>query len=83
MRCNRHSSITTPFNAGIAPPGQTCSAGGLIAEGRAKKADDILELMSGNICRCGATIEPACKKRCVGSALIPIAQRINQQGECR
>jgi xanthine dehydrogenase YagT iron-sulfur-binding subunit len=26
----------------------------LIAEGRAKSADEIRELMSGNICRCGA-----------------------------
>ena len=26
----------------------------MIAEGKAKSADDIRELMSGNICRCGA-----------------------------
>jgi Aerobic-type carbon monoxide dehydrogenase, small subunit CoxS/CutS homologs len=26
----------------------------LIAEGRARTADEIRELMSGNICRCGA-----------------------------
>jgi xanthine dehydrogenase YagT iron-sulfur-binding subunit len=26
----------------------------LLAEGRAKTADDIRELMSGNLCRCGA-----------------------------
>ena len=26
----------------------------LIAEGRARTVDDIRELMSGNICRCGA-----------------------------
>ena len=31
-----------------------CSAAGLIAEGKAKTADEIRELMSGNICRCGA-----------------------------
>ena len=35
-------------------PGQICSAAGLIAEGRTRTADDIRELMSGNICRCGA-----------------------------
>jgi xanthine dehydrogenase YagT iron-sulfur-binding subunit len=27
---------------------------GLIAEAKAKTADEIRELMSGNICRCGA-----------------------------
>jgi hypothetical protein len=27
----------------------------LIAEGKARSADDIRELMSGNICRCGAS----------------------------
>ena len=27
---------------------------GLIAEGKAKTADEMRELMSGNICRCGA-----------------------------
>jgi len=31
-----------------------CSAAGLITEGKAGNADDIRELMSGNICRCGA-----------------------------
>ena len=30
------------------------SAVGLMAEGKAKTADEIRELMSGNICRCGA-----------------------------
>jgi xanthine dehydrogenase YagT iron-sulfur-binding subunit len=39
---------------GYCTPGQICSAAGLIAEGRAKSADEIRELMSGNICRCGA-----------------------------
>jgi xanthine dehydrogenase YagT iron-sulfur-binding subunit len=33
--------------------GPICSAAGLIAEGKAKTADEIRELMSGNICRCG------------------------------
>ena len=42
------------FQCGYCTPGQICSAAGLMAEGRAKTADDIRELMSGNICRCGA-----------------------------
>jgi xanthine dehydrogenase YagT iron-sulfur-binding subunit len=42
------------FQCGYCTPGQICSALGLIAEGRAKTVDDIRELMSGNICRCGA-----------------------------
>jgi xanthine dehydrogenase YagT iron-sulfur-binding subunit len=42
------------FQCGYCTPGQICSAAGLIKEGRAKTADDIRELMSGNICRCGA-----------------------------
>ena len=42
------------FQCGYCTPGQICSAAGLLAEGRAKTAEDIRELMSGNICRCGA-----------------------------
>jgi xanthine dehydrogenase YagT iron-sulfur-binding subunit len=42
------------FQCGYCTPGQICSALGLIAEGHAKTADEIRELMSGNICRCGA-----------------------------
>ncbi len=42
------------FQCGYCTPGQICSAVGLMAEGKAKTADDIRELMSGNICRCGA-----------------------------
>ncbi|MBV8093046.1 MAG: (2Fe-2S)-binding protein [Acetobacteraceae bacterium] len=42
------------FQCGYCTPGQICSAAGLIAEGRANSADEIRELMSGNICRCGA-----------------------------
>ena len=42
------------FQCGYCTPGQICSAAGLIAEGKAKTADDIRELMSGNLCRCGA-----------------------------
>lgn len=42
------------FQCGYCTPGQICSAMGLLNEGRAKTADEIRELMSGNICRCGA-----------------------------
>src|SRR5499433_2739645 len=42
------------FQCGYCTPGQICSAAGLMAEGKAKTADEIRELMSGNICRCGA-----------------------------
>ncbi|KYH00474.1 (2Fe-2S)-binding protein [Bradyrhizobium sp. DOA1] len=42
------------FQCGYCTPGQICSAAGLLAEGRAKDADEIRELMSGNLCRCGA-----------------------------
>src|SRR4051812_26379476 len=42
------------FQCGYCTPGQICSAAGLLAEGRAKSADEIRELMSGNLCRCGA-----------------------------
>ena len=42
------------FQCGYCTPGQICSAAGLMNEGKAKTADDIRELMSGNICRCGA-----------------------------
>ena len=42
------------FQCGYCTPGQICSAVGLMGEGKAKTTDDIRELMSGNICRCGA-----------------------------
>lgn len=42
------------YQCGYCTPGQICSAVGLIAEGKAKNTEDIKELMSGNICRCGA-----------------------------
>jgi xanthine dehydrogenase YagT iron-sulfur-binding subunit len=44
------------FQCGYCTPGQICSAAGLIAEGKAKTADEVRELMSGNICRCGAYV---------------------------
>jgi xanthine dehydrogenase YagT iron-sulfur-binding subunit len=42
------------FQCGYCTPGQICSAAGLLLEGRARTAEDIRELMSGNLCRCGA-----------------------------
>ncbi len=42
------------FQCGYCTPGQICSAVGLMSEGKAKTADDIRELMSGNLCRCAA-----------------------------
>jgi xanthine dehydrogenase YagT iron-sulfur-binding subunit len=42
------------FQCGYCTSGQICSAVGLITEGKASTADEIRELMSGNICRCGA-----------------------------
>jgi xanthine dehydrogenase YagT iron-sulfur-binding subunit len=44
------------FQCGYCTPGQICSGVALIEEGRATSADDIRELMSGNICRCGAYV---------------------------
>ncbi len=41
------------FQCGYCTPGQICSGVGLMAEGKANTADEIRELMSGNICRCG------------------------------
>ncbi|MBN3909859.1 MAG: 2Fe-2S iron-sulfur cluster binding domain-containing protein [Nostoc sp. NMS1] len=42
------------FQCGYCTPGQICSAVSLVNEGHAKSDADIRELMSGNICRCGA-----------------------------
>jgi xanthine dehydrogenase YagT iron-sulfur-binding subunit len=42
------------FQCGYCTPGQLCSATALIEEGRARTSGEIRELMSGNICRCGA-----------------------------
>jgi aerobic-type carbon monoxide dehydrogenase small subunit (CoxS/CutS family) len=49
-----HRSPDDAFQCGACTPGQICSGVGLIAEGRARSDDEIRELMSGNICRCGA-----------------------------
>lgn len=42
------------LQCGYCTPGQLCSAAGLMLEGEAENIDDLRELMSGNLCRCGA-----------------------------
>jgi len=42
------------FQCGYCTPGQICSAIGMMKEGKAKTTADVKELMSGNLCRCGA-----------------------------
>ncbi len=42
------------FQCGYCTPGQICSAIGLLREGHAHTRENIQELMSGNLCRCGA-----------------------------
>ena len=42
------------YQCGYCTPGQICSAQGLINEGHAKTSEEVRELMSGNLCRCGA-----------------------------
>jgi xanthine dehydrogenase YagT iron-sulfur-binding subunit len=42
------------FQCGYCTSGQICSAVGLLSEGHAETDDEVRELMSGNICRCGA-----------------------------
>ncbi|PWS29961.1 (2Fe-2S)-binding protein [Pedobacter paludis] len=42
------------FQCGYCTPGQICSAIGMLAEGKANTEAEVKELMSGNLCRCGA-----------------------------
>jgi xanthine dehydrogenase YagT iron-sulfur-binding subunit len=42
------------FQCGYCTPGQVMSAVALLAEGRAGSDEEVRELMSGNLCRCGA-----------------------------
>ncbi|NVO86505.1 2Fe-2S iron-sulfur cluster binding domain-containing protein [Hymenobacter sp. P5252] len=44
------------FQCGYCTPGQICSAQGLLNEGHAHSEAEIKELMSGNLCRCGAYV---------------------------
>jgi len=42
------------FQCGYCTPGQICSAIGMLDEGHANTREEVKELMSGNLCRCGA-----------------------------
>ena len=42
------------FQCGYCTSGQICSALGMLNEGHAKTDAEVQELMSGNLCRCGA-----------------------------
>lgn len=44
------------FQCGYCTSGQICSAAGLLSEGKAKTRAEVKELMSGNLCRCGANV---------------------------
>lgn len=43
------------FQCGYCTPGQICSAIGMLQEGKAQTREEVEELMSGNLCRCGAS----------------------------
>ncbi len=45
------------FQCGYCTPGQLCSAVGLMKEGHASTRGEVRELMSGNLCRCGAYVQ--------------------------
>lgn len=45
------------FQCGYCTPGQICSAIGMLKEGKAKTRAEVAELMSGNLCRCGAGMQ--------------------------
>lgn len=42
------------FQCGYCTPGQICSAIGMLNENKANSRAEVKELMSGNLCRCGA-----------------------------
>jgi xanthine dehydrogenase YagT iron-sulfur-binding subunit len=42
------------FQCGYCTPGQICSAIGMLNENKAKTREEVKDLMSGNLCRCGA-----------------------------
>jgi xanthine dehydrogenase YagT iron-sulfur-binding subunit len=44
------------FQCGYCTPGQICSAIGMLKEGKATNRDEVKDLMSGNLCRCGANV---------------------------
>ncbi len=42
------------FQCGYCTPGQICSAIGMLNENKANTREEVQDLMSGNLCRCGA-----------------------------
>ena len=42
------------YQCGYCTPGQICSGVALMEEGHAQSREEVKELMSGNLCRCGA-----------------------------
>lgn len=44
------------FQCGYCTPGQICSGIGMLKEGKAKTREEVKDLMSGNLCRCGANV---------------------------
>ena len=67
------------FQCGYCTPGQLCSAAGLIAEGEARTRDDVRELMSGNLCRCGAypqIADAVCEVLGVGNGAPPATAKV-------
>ena len=69
------------FQCGYCTPGQLCSAVGLINEGQARTEADVRELMSGNVCRCGAYPQIV---QAVGEVLgVPHAREADETGRGR
>ena len=67
------------FQCGYCTPGQLCSAAGLVAEGQARSVDDVRELMSGNLCRCGAypqIADAVCEVLGVGNGAPPATAKV-------
>jgi xanthine dehydrogenase YagT iron-sulfur-binding subunit len=67
------------FQCGYCTPGQICSAVGLLQEGQVRNEDDIAELMSGNLCRCGAYVNI----RAAIADVLRAAQRQRRSGSGR
>ena len=61
------------FQCGYCTPGQICSAIGMIAEGKANTRKEVQELMSGNLCRCGANTN-------IIDAIMEVCQSVNKSG---
>jgi xanthine dehydrogenase YagT iron-sulfur-binding subunit len=69
------------FQCGYCTPGQICSAVGLVNEGKARTSADLRELMSGNLCRCGAypQIVQAVGSVLFGPSFRPTAEEATQR----